>query len=231
MFFPDSTQEFEKIYPRSRKMRHTQKEYYMEKIANLYVRGNTIVEISKDLVLNQSFVSICLKEIRKKWLVNQVQNYNELKAKELEKLDALERELWESWNKSKKGINKKTTSKLRRATARGDFDEDLDSNEFTDIPGDPRYLEGVQKCIAQRIKLLGLEEATKIEHSGTLSINAYSMEDRGRLTDEQKMNGIMRFIENLEKEGQEVYEPAFANTEVIEVRSLQEASSRQNPQV
>lgn len=178
-------------------------------------------DIAKDLGISAKTVSKLLGEVKKRWLVNQIQNIEARKVMELERIDRIEREYWDAWEHSKKGQNKVISTKLKRTTMRGDSTEETEGQEFLDTPGDPRFLEGIQKCIALRSRILGLEEATKIEHSGTINVNNYQMDNRNKLTDEQKMNGIMAFVESMQvKEIEEPYEPVFADSEIIEADNL-----------
>ncbi len=219
MFSPESVH---KNAHHENKVKKFKKEHALTRISELYLRGWIQADIAKDIGISANTVSKLLAEVRKRWLVNQVNNFELRKSMELERIDKLEREYWDAWDKSKKGQNKIISTRLNRTTMRGDSTEVTEGQEFLDTPGDPRFLEGIQKCIALRTRILGLEEATKIEHSGTISVNNYHMDNRERLTDTQKLNGVMAFLESMEvKEVEAPYEPIFADTEVIEASNLQ----------
>lgn len=79
---------------------------------------------------------------------------------ELAKIDKLEREYWEAWEKSKvdweqkaaKIIKNKDGKEIGGVLSR----EETSVKHFTEF-GDPRFLQGVERCIEKRIALLGLD--------------------------------------------------------------------------
>ncbi len=85
-------------------------------------------------------------------------NINEAKAKELARVDHLEREYWEAWERS---VGEHRTKTLKTE----------------EINGDPRYLSGIQWCINKRCELLGLDAPSKTDiTSGGKSINVEIIE-------------------------------------------------------
>ena len=220
MFSPETQEKKLNLHHESR-VKKLKREFALTRASELYLKGWMQADIAKDLGISAKTVSKLLGEVKKRWLVNQIQNIEARKVMELERIDRIEREYWDAWEHSKKGQNKVISTKLKRTTMRGDSTEETEGQEFLDTPGDPRFLEGIQKCIALRSRILGLEEATKIEHSGTINVNNYQMDNRNKLTDEQKMNGIMAFVESMQvKEIEEPYEPVFADSEIIEADNL-----------
>lgn len=134
-------------------------------IAQRYLRGELQAEIGKHLGLSQQQVSVDLKHIRAAWLESALVDFNAKKAEELAKYDLLERTHWDAWQESCKASTR-TTQYLGNdgkisATSRAVV-------ETTEKYGDPRFLEGVERCIAKRCELLGLEapKRTTHEHSG-----------------------------------------------------------------
>lgn len=220
MFSPETQTKKVNLHHES-KVKKLKREYALTRASELYLKGWIQADIAKELGVSANTVFKLLGEVKKRWLLNQVQNIEARKVMELERIDRIEREYWDAWEHSKKGQNKVISTRLKRTTMRGDSTEETNGQEFLDTPGDPRFLEGIQKCITLRSKILGLEEATRIEHSGTINVNNYQMDNRNKLTDEQKMNGIMAFVESMQvKEIEEPYEPVFADSEIIEADSL-----------
>lgn len=97
---------------------------------------------------------------------------------ELERINMLELEYWQGWEKSKSDRKKKSVkSKVKELTNFPKADKKNAPNrvatpleetiEYNDTEmvnmGDPRYLSGVQWCIEQRCKLLGIEAAKKVD--------------------------------------------------------------------
>lgn len=132
-------------------------------ISALYLQQKTQVEIAVLLGMDQQLVSYDLKAIHARWLKEAVQNLDERKALELQKIDAVEREAWAAWERSQ--APRKIT--LTESTEGG---ESILENG-TRVPksplrkasvrregqgGDPRFLERIQKCIDQRCAILGV---------------------------------------------------------------------------
>ena len=107
--------------------------------ASLYLQGKTQQAIAERLGMTRQMVGYDLKAIQRRWRQDTARDLDEDKAKELAKLDELERTHWQAWEDS-----------LERA---GQY-------------GNPAYLRGVIDCIDRRCKLLGLDSPQKLEHSG-----------------------------------------------------------------
>lgn len=136
-------------------------------IARLYLQGKLQVEIAERLDLTQQQISYDLKIIRKQWLDSSIRDFDELRSQELAKIDNLELEYWEAWQRSlepKKMESYKTVgdgtqdNTGREKIVKG---EAVAKEETRD--GDPRFLQGVQWCIERRCKLLGFDEAAKVD--------------------------------------------------------------------
>lgn len=78
---------------------------------------------------------------------------------ELERINLLETEYWQGWEKSKSDRKKKSVKK--RDSGNGGFVEYSDTEMIN--MGDPRYLAGVQWCVEMRCKLLGIEPPKKVD--------------------------------------------------------------------
>lgn len=169
----------------------------MEAVADLYATGWRQADIAEHLGMTTERVSKTIVKVRQRWLENQTMDFAVRQAVELEKLDRLESELWEAWEKSKKGLKKKISSDLLRSTPRGDQTERLSATEELDQPGEVKYLELIAKIVAQRCKILGLDAPTVIQHTGEIALNSYSIAGRGKLNDEQKMNLMFTYLQKL----------------------------------
>jgi hypothetical protein len=152
-------------------------------ISELYLQGKTQFEIAEELnrrycppeqelkpggvryTLTRQTISRDLLAIQSEWMAHSLQNFNELKAKELAKLDRLELEYWRAWERSCK-VKRRTKSEKteRRKQTR------QSAQVFTeDMLGDPRYLTGVYDCINRRCELLGLDAPKRMSvMSGSL---------------------------------------------------------------
>ena len=133
------------------------------RITDLYLQGHIQYDIAEQLGISQATVSRDLKAIQKEWQQSTLVDLHEAKAKELARIDRLEREYWREWEESKK--DKETVIKKGvRSVATGDRDEATKREEGQ--RGDPRYLSGVQWCIEQRCKIVGIYAAQKQEIYG-----------------------------------------------------------------
>jgi hypothetical protein len=127
-------------------------------IARLYLKGWTQAEIGGQLGLSRQQVGYDLEAVRQGWLQSSLMDFNAKKAEELARIDQLEREYRDAWEKSKSGHE--TTTTEQTTTADGGRTRAAIRKE--EEHGDPRYLAGVQWCIEQRCKLLGLNAPQKI---------------------------------------------------------------------
>ena len=107
-------------------------------MARLYCQGMRQIDIAEMLGISQSQVSYDLKRIQKRWQTECIEAISQGKARELARIDELERTYWGAWFNSTK--------------ARKD---------------NPAFLQGVMTCIDKRCKLLGLDAPIKTEDDGS----------------------------------------------------------------
>ena len=149
-----------------------QRESHLPIIAEAYLRGNLQSEIAKNLGLSRQQIGYDLADIRKRWLASALRDFDEAKAQELAKLDNLERTYWQGWDDSRKD-RKRTTEEKHEDPA-----WNKEKTELTTSPGDPRFLDGVRKCVEQRCRILGLEEMPDINnHVQVILLNAPQVGD------------------------------------------------------
>lgn len=127
-------------------------------ITKLYLEGKWQQEIANTLGVSQEQVSYDLRAIQKQWRDLPQAEINELRNKQLAKIDCLEREYWEAWQNSKKPKDITNTSK--------EGDRIRASKRSEPRNGNPQFLQGIERCIAERNKMLGLYAATKNEVTG-----------------------------------------------------------------
>lgn len=139
--------------------KHT-RELQRSQVADLYLRGFKQVEIAEQLGVNQATVSNDLKVIHNQWRDSAIIDLNELKHRELEKIDQLEREYWKAWEKSTKD-----TEVITQKAKSSDTGKEVILRREGQA-GDPRFLAGVMTCIERRCKLLGIDAPEKREISG-----------------------------------------------------------------
>ena len=99
------------------------------------------------------------------------QDIDKAKAKELAKVDKLERTYWEAWERSLEALERRSTRMSGTITKEVDapdgskrfVQETPTQQAFTTVErlGDSRYLQGVQWCIERRCKILGIDAPEK----------------------------------------------------------------------
>lgn len=139
------------------------------RIEDLYFSGWLQVDIGKELGLDQSTISRDLKWLHEDWLKRAADDVAKHKAKELARIDRLEREYWRAWERT---LEEKTVTSTEKTREVGGTDRDKASLRREQLLGDARFLSGIQWCIQQRCKILGVEAPTEIKHSGGVQIAA-----------------------------------------------------------
>jgi hypothetical protein len=139
-------------------------------VAELYLGGKYQVEIARLLGVSQQQVSLDLKAVQQAWLASSIRNFDTVKAEQLAKIDYIERQALEAWERS---------LKPREITVQEVTEGEHRTNKVTlrkeGQDGDPRYLQIAQRCIDQRIDLLGIgasAEANKALATGLASLLA-----------------------------------------------------------
>jgi hypothetical protein len=135
------------------------------RVAELYLKGTPQHKIAGICRVTQSQVSYDLKRLSQQWIESSLMNIDQLKARELAKIDQAERSAWQGWEKS-------CQTRTKKRTATSDFEKGTrneSSVERIKAAGDPRYIEVVLRCIRQRSELLGLNAPSKSD------INLYTL--------------------------------------------------------
>lgn len=122
------------------------------RIADLYLQGWLQADIGDEIGIDQSTVSRDLKALQQEWMDATLADLDTIKAKELAKIDKLEREYYRGWVRS---LQDAVTVRER---ASGDEVETTTTTKPQ--AGDNKFLDGIDKCIARRWKVLGLDKLT-----------------------------------------------------------------------
>jgi thymidylate synthase len=137
-------------------------------IASLYVRGATQAQIAGQLNLSQPTVCRDLKVIHTEWRREMLGDFDERKARELAKIDELEREYWDAWKVSKAQREISTTAKETEGAQAGQTSVIGRTKNKAQLrreqrDGNPAFLTGLQWCIEQRCKVFGFYAPTKVD--------------------------------------------------------------------
>jgi transcriptional regulator with XRE-family HTH domain len=128
-------------------------------VASLYLEGWRQADLAERYGVDQSTISRDLAAIRQEWIDSAVIDFNEAKARELARIDKLEREYWEQYEASKEP----TTRTVKEQTETEKTKRIKAQKQETTRTGDPRYLAGIQWCIEQRLKIYGVYAAVKTD--------------------------------------------------------------------
>ena len=120
-----------------------------QQVASAYLRGQYQSEIAAELGIDQATVSRDLKTIRATWLASAVRDFDALKAQELAKIDAVEREYWLAWERSQQNKEVEYTEDSSKGFKSGKRREGQ--------AGNPAFLAGVLTCIERRCAILGID--------------------------------------------------------------------------
>jgi hypothetical protein len=140
-----------------------------QQVAEYRLQGMANFEIAELVHVSPSQISRDLKCISKEWAKERIEDINQIKEKELHKLDLIEKRAWKSWERScdvktKKSMKKKGTA-FKEETGKTKIVGNDSEQTFTEEQqiGDPRYMTIILDCIAKRSKILGYEAAQKVD--------------------------------------------------------------------
>lgn len=154
-----------------------QRDADLERISGMYLKGKRQWEIADALGLARTQIAYDLKTIRERWIASSVRNFDEERGIALAKIDVLERTYWDAWVKS-------CEEKTRKSIQQNPFGDKSTSVTTETLLGNPAYLQGVERCIEQRRKILGLDAPSKTEvtgrDGGEIRINSVIHDDTER---------------------------------------------------
>jgi hypothetical protein len=132
-----------------------QRELDLACITKMHLEGRSQYEIAAELNLSQPAICRDLAEVRRRWREASLIDINEAKQRELARIDLLEREYWQAWERSQEDM-------IKTHSARDDREGDRVSVTREPRDGNPAFLSGVQWCVEQRCKILGIYEVAKL---------------------------------------------------------------------
>lgn len=171
------------------KLTEYQKVKAKEIIAKVILRKGTQVKAAEEVEkalgvrISQPQISSYVKALQQEWLANSQRDIGIIKAQELGKLDLIDAESWEQFDRSKLNAETTTTklvgvdeSKSNKAKQYDPFDDELGDPRDTKLQvqteetkkvsgqcGDPRYLQILINTTKTRADILGLNMPSKLE--------------------------------------------------------------------
>lgn len=129
-------------------------------VADLYIKGMTQVAIASAVGCSRRTVGTDLEKLQRDWQQSAMIDFDEAKRIQLLKLDRIELESWDAWDRSKqqsKSVRQKFKGNPLTKDGKAVTPEETNT-EAREQVGDPRFLKMVYDCIAKRCELLGLAE-------------------------------------------------------------------------
>jgi hypothetical protein len=149
------------------------------RVADLYLQGWAQYKIAEVVKVTQGQVSSDLKQLSKKWKESAMMDIDKIKARELAKIDKLEREYYDAWDRSKR-----LRKKIKNTDTSGSKDGKTEvSIEKEKMVGDPRFLDGILKCIAKREEIIGFGATRKLDITEHREV---ALPDLANLSDQDK---------------------------------------------
>jgi len=170
-----------------------------KRIAEMYLQGYLQSDIAQELGLCVATVSRDLKVIRERWELSALRDFDAMRARELAKLDNLEIEYWEAWQRSI-GLAKTVTEKGLPGEDGGLVVKER-TEKSEPLLGDPRFLRGVYDCIQARCAILGVKAPRQVD------VTSKGESISGALTKDQRMSLLQALAEGTE-DGEGVEDPS-----------------------
>jgi hypothetical protein len=165
-----------------RKRTRAQREQGLEQLSALLLEGKPQTVIAELLGVSRSQVGYDAKTLRERWRESALVNVDEMRARELANLNHLQDVYWQAWEDSRK--EKATTTSTTEKKVSGDGSQDgaplRQRAELTKETrdGNPAFLAGIERCIARRCELFGLDAPKKgieqidLHHSGSVTLTS-----------------------------------------------------------
>ncbi|WP_162055040.1 hypothetical protein [Pontibacter pamirensis] len=140
-------------------------------VAEYYIKGYSTRSIAKLIgetvgngyTVTHNTVSKDIRALLKQWSADRINDIDQRKTIELEKLDKLERTYWEAWEKSARDHKKKSIKVSGKAkTPKEKLYREITEAEIVAY-GNPSFLSGIQWCIDKRCKILGIDAPAQMD--------------------------------------------------------------------
>jgi len=155
------------------------------RVSKFYLEGLPQFKIAEQVGVSQGQISRDLKHLSQQWQESAMVNIDRIKARELAKLDELERRYYEGWNRS---LKTQKVKKERETDSDGKITRET-SIERKKLIGDYHFLDGILKCVHRRAELLGLDAPSK----RAIDVNA-NLEGLVDMLPEEKVDMILNRI-------------------------------------
>jgi ribosomal protein L32E len=183
-----------------------QRERDLEYTAEKYLKGWTAQQICDDLnnerhgeyEMSLQMVRGDIDLIHERWIASYLVDFDEAKSRELAHIDLLEQEYWSAWRKSQDKIEEIESEKIEDHNSV--VKHDRPSYSRTRVKkleklrdGNVDYLRGIQWCIEQRCKIMGLSMSVSTQN---INVNWRKQAEAQGIDPDGAMNELVeQFIE------------------------------------
>lgn len=129
-------------------------------VASLMARNQSETKMAELLGVSRNTIRRDKAEIIAGFRERCARDIDDIIAEQVQKLDQVESELWQAWEKSKEEISKTTTR-----TKEGE--EEVSEQKYQGI-GDPRFISELRQVYELKIRLLGLDRKAKDDANNDL---------------------------------------------------------------
>jgi len=141
-----------------------------KRVAGMYLQGMSQWEIGRQLGVTQQCIAKDVQALEKEWLASAVVDIDAAKARELARIDRLERVAWRAWRRSCQRKEKATTRMEKKLHEDAQQAKTVTSKATELRDGNPEYLKRVEWCISKRCELLRLNPPQRLEHGGSADL-------------------------------------------------------------
>lgn len=134
-------------------------------VGRMYTTGKSLLAISRELDVSLQVVKSDLMWVHEQWLDRMLMDRDQFVAVELAKIDKLEETAWAAWERSTQPrLETSRQTKTRGVSGKKAQDEEVkEGGRKVMRDGNVAFLQQVERCIAMRIKLLGLNAPTQVD--------------------------------------------------------------------
>ncbi|GAB3164800.1 helix-turn-helix domain-containing protein [Telluribacter humicola] len=157
-------------------------EVRLNQVSALYLKGMPQYKIAEKVGVSPSQVSRDLDMLRDRWRQVNMDNMNDIILEQLNKLDVMEKELWEAWDRSKldyKETRIKGKGKAKKKEGEEEGREETQNSlqgEVTKITKEKEpnvgFMVALLQLMERRSKLLGMDAGLQTNEKITVTIKA-----------------------------------------------------------
>lgn len=142
----------------------------------MYLQGYSHQEIAEQISANREYtltrqqITYDIAKVVEKWQKEYLTDMNKIKARELARIDELEHSYWLAFERSTQDFVTREAERIQDETGtregnRPTFKREKTKRKEHNRDGDAEFLKGIQWCIEQRMKILGLNAPKQIDIS------------------------------------------------------------------